>query len=61
MRLERESETAREEDTVKAATKEPLALITPGPAHHLSDSVRRVGGACEDIRVTTRRVREFAD
>jgi len=48
---------------VKAATREEgLAVIVLGGAHDLSDGVRRVGGgACEYLRVTTKRGREFAD
>jgi hypothetical protein len=46
---------------VKNATREPVALIILGAAHDLSGSVRRGGGTCEYLRVTTRRVREFAD
>ena len=44
-------ETARQDEMVKAATEEPFALIVLGAAHDLSDSVRRVGGGCEYLRV----------
>jgi hypothetical protein len=55
-------ETAQQDELVKAATEEPFALIVLGAAHDLSDSVRRVGGGgCEYLRVTTKRVRGFAD
>jgi hypothetical protein len=54
---------ARKEGIVKAATaRGPFALIVLGGSHDLSDSVRRLGGGrCEYVRLTTSRVRQFAD
>jgi hypothetical protein len=53
-------EDARHDAVVKNTAGEPVALIILGAAHELSGSVRRAGG-CEYVRVTTRRVREFAE
>jgi hypothetical protein len=54
---------ARRDRIVKVAmARGPFALIVLGGSHDLSDSVRRLGGGrCEYIRLTTRRVRQFAD
>jgi hypothetical protein len=54
---------ARRDGIVKAATaRGPFALIVLGGSHDLSDSVRRLGGGtCEYLRLTTSRVRQFAD
>jgi len=49
---------ARHDAQVKAVLMEgPVAVIVLGGAHDLSASVRRFGGNCEYLRVTTKRVR----
>jgi hypothetical protein len=54
--------TARQDEIVRAATGEPFPLVFLGGAHDPSERVRRVGGgACEYLRVTTKRARGFAD
>ena len=53
--------SARHDGQVQAALKDgPFALVILGGAHDLSESVRRHGGSCEYLRVTTRRYRELA-
>jgi hypothetical protein len=37
-----------------------FALVILGGAHDLTESVRRHGGSCEYLRVTTTRYREVA-
>jgi hypothetical protein len=63
MKFEAEKLAARRDGIVKVATaRGPFALIVLGGSHDLSDSVRRLGGGrCEYIRLTTSRVRQFAD
>ena len=52
--------SARHDGQVQAALKGgPFALVILGGAHDLTDSVRRYGGPCEHLRVTTRSYREF--
>jgi hypothetical protein len=50
---------ARHDAQVKTLMKEgAVAVIVLGGAHDLSDSIRRIDGQCEYVRVTTRRFRE---
>ena len=47
---------------VKVALKETqVAVIVLGGAHDPSESVRRIGGNCEYLRVTTKRYREIGE
>jgi hypothetical protein len=60
-RLDPAKLSARHDGQVQTALKGgPFALVILGGAHDLSESVRRHGGSCEYLRVTTERYREFA-
>jgi hypothetical protein len=53
--------SARHDAQVRAALKDgAFALVILGGAHDLTESVRRHGGPCEYLRMTTERYREFA-
>jgi len=53
---------ARHDAQVRLVMKEgPVAVIVLGGAHDLSASIRRAGGNCEYLRVTTKRFREMCD
>jgi hypothetical protein len=54
---------ARHDAQVKMVAREgTVAVIVLGGSHDLSKSVQRIGGEnCEYLRVTTKRVKEFAD
>ena len=53
---------ARHDAQVKHATAGgPVAVIVLGGAHDLSDAVRRFGGKCEYLRMTTKRFGEVSD
>ncbi len=62
VKLDTEKIEARHDAQVKLVVKEgPVAVIILGGAHDLSASIRRAGGNCEYLRVTTKRFREIGE
>lgn len=60
LRIDAARAKQREDAMVRAALDGgPFSLIILGGAHDLSDSVRRLAGDCEYVRITMRAYREF--